>query len=99
MNIESFLLMRHELLLTAVAMIILMLEIFVSGDNKGWLRGVATVLFFAVTIIGFFPVPQGILFGGMYNSNSLLVLMKNILNIGVLIIFIQSHTWLKNEKE
>ena len=97
MNIESFLLMRHELLLTAVAMIILIGEVFFSGEKKGWIRSLSIILFAIITVIGFLPVQSGSLFGGMYNTNSLIVLMKNILNIGVLIVFIQSHTWLKHE--
>ncbi|MDP4268113.1 MAG: NADH-quinone oxidoreductase subunit N [Bacteroidota bacterium] len=98
MNPVNFLLMRHELLLTAVAMIILIAEIFFSGEKKGWIRTLSISLFFIITLIGFLPVDSGSLFGGMYNTNALIALMKNILNIGVLIVMIQSNTWLKKEQ-
>ncbi|MFH0865981.1 MAG: NADH-quinone oxidoreductase subunit N, partial [Bacteroidota bacterium] len=38
------------------------------------------------------------LFGGMYVVSNLSALMKNILNIGVLIVFIQSYNWLGEEE-
>ena len=34
----------------------------------------------------------------MYVSSEIRILMKNILNIGVLLVFIQSVTWLKKEE-
>ena len=40
----------------------------------------------------------GTLFGGMYVSSGTTLLMKNILNIGVLLVFIQSVTWLKKDE-
>jgi NADH-quinone oxidoreductase subunit N len=48
--------------------------------------------------VGFLPAESGILFGGSYQSNSLTVLMKNVLNIGVLIIFLQAEGWLKRDE-
>ena len=54
-------------------------------------------MFLIVTIIGFLPAKEGILFGGMYKSSALTMLMKNILNVGVLIVLIQSASWLKRE--
>lgn len=38
---------------------------------------------------------MGSLFGGMYATSALTVMLKNILNIGVLIVMIQSVEWLK----
>ena len=51
-----------------------------------------------ITIAGFLPSPSGTLFGGMYVTSGTRLLMKNILNIGVLLVFIQSVTWLKKEE-
>ena len=58
----------------------------------------SVLLFAVITIIGFLPSTEGSLFGGMYISSGTRVLMKNILNIGVLLVFIQSVTWLKKEE-
>ncbi|MDD5572067.1 MAG: NADH-quinone oxidoreductase subunit N [Bacteroidales bacterium] len=94
MNLQDFLLMRHELLLVIFAAIILLAEIF-TGENKNGIRNLSVILFSIITVAGFFPVPEGSLFGGMYKTDLLRVTVKNILNIGVLIVFIQSYSWLK----
>jgi NADH-quinone oxidoreductase subunit N len=87
--------MRQELLLTVSAIIILAAEIFWNPAKKRSISIFATVLFSVVTAIGMIPFKEGILFGGMYISSYLTILMKNILNIGVLIVLIQSITWLR----
>jgi len=45
-------------------------------------------------VIGFLPAESGVMFGGMYKTTALTILMKNILNIGVMIILFQSNSWL-----
>jgi NADH-quinone oxidoreductase subunit N len=44
------------------------------------------------------PTGRGELFGGMYVSDPLRVLMKNILNTGVFVILLQSFKWISTEK-
>jgi NADH-quinone oxidoreductase subunit N len=91
--------MRHELLLVAITVILLLVEIFLPPDKKNKIILPAIILMALVTIAGFIPGPTGVLFGGMYGTSPLILLMKNILNIGVLIIFIQSVSWLKLEEQ
>jgi NADH-quinone oxidoreductase subunit N len=91
--------MRHELLLVAITVILLLVEIFLPPDKKKKIILPAIILMALVTIAGFIPGPTGVLFGGMYGTSPLILLMKNILNIGVLIIFIQSVSWLKLEEQ
>jgi len=93
------LIMRHELLLVAITVILLLIEIFLPPDKKHKIILPAIILLALVTIAGFVPGPTGVLFGGMYGTSPLILLMKNILNIGVLIIFIQSVSWLKLEEQ
>ena len=95
MNLHSFLLMRHEILLTAIALLILIFEIFIHEKNHKGLISFSIALFFINTVYGFCPAPTGVLFGGMYKTSEMQILMKNVLNIGALIIMIQSATWLK----
>lgn len=95
MTWENFLIMRHELLLIVVTVILLIAEIGMNKNKVVFIKNLAIGLFFIHTIIGFLPAPIGILFGGMYQTTGLIILVKNILNIGVLIIFIQSSSWLK----
>ena len=92
------LIMRHELLLITITVILLLTEIFLPNGKKHRIITPAIILMALVTIIGFLPSPTGSLFGGMYQTSQLTLLMKNILNIGVLIVFVQSVTWLRKEE-
>jgi len=97
MNFENFLLMRQELVLIGIVLIVLIAEIFTNKDQKGIITPLAIALFAIHTIIGFLPIAEGSLFGGMYNTSAIINTMKNVLNIGVLIILIQSSSWLNQE--
>jgi NADH-quinone oxidoreductase subunit N len=90
--------MRHELLLIAVLLIVLMAEIFWNPDTKKNIRILTVILFGIITVIGFLPNPEGSLFGNMYIVSPIRLMMKNILNIGVLIVLIQSVTWLGKDE-
>ncbi len=92
------LIMRHELLLIAITVFLLLVEIFLPNGKKHKIILPALILTGLVTIIGFLPCPTGTLFGGMYGTTPLILLMKNILNIGLLIVFIQSVAYLKKEE-
>ena len=94
MNLESFIIMRHELVLTLAFIFILVAEVFTGERNKEKIKGIAVVLFAIVTAVGFLPAATGSLFGGMYQASGTTTLMKNILNIGTLIVLIQLYTWL-----
>lgn len=98
MSLGNFLIMRHEMLLIVAALSVLIAEIFWDPDRKKSITLFSILLFAVITIIGFLPSAEGSLFGGMYISSGTRVLMKNILNIGVLLVFIQSVTWLKKEE-
>jgi NADH-quinone oxidoreductase subunit N len=98
MSLVTFLVMRQELLLIAAALLVLMAEIFCNPDKRKYLSLFSVVLLGIITIIGFLPSATGSLFGGMYITTGTRLLMKNILNIGALVVFIQSLTWLKKEE-
>jgi NADH-quinone oxidoreductase subunit N len=98
MSLVNFFIMRHELLLTAAALLVLMAEIFWNPDKRRYITPFPVILFGVITAVGFFPSPTGSLFGGMYITTGTTLIMKNILNIGALLVFIQSVTWLKKEE-
>ncbi|MBP7496907.1 MAG: NADH-quinone oxidoreductase subunit N [Bacteroidales bacterium] len=99
MNWDQIMIMRNELLLCIIVMIILASEILTNDKSKKiFIRIFSLFLFGIVTVIGFFPVAEGTLFGGMYVSDAARTIMKNILNIGVLILSIQSYSWLKMDE-
>ena len=98
MDFGQFILMRHELLLTLAAVVVLIAEIATSDKNKARLVPFSIGLFALVTVIGFIPGQAGTLFGGSFQSSPLTMVMKNVLNLGVLIIFLQAEGWLKKEE-
>ena len=97
MSFENLLLMRHELLLVIALVLVLIYEISLGDDEKEKVIPVALSLFGILTIVGFLPKAEGNLFGGMYHSTHLTDVVKNILNLGVFIVFLQSVKWLKSE--
>jgi len=88
--------MKHELLLTIATLLLLVAEIAINDKKK--IIPIAITLFGLHTIYGFIGNTSGELFGGMYQNSALIVLMKNILNIGVFIILLQASNWLLKEK-
>lgn len=87
--------MRQELSLTAIILILLVSEIFLSKEQKGMVVPMALGLMVLQTILGFIPIDFGSLFGGMFQNSELTHLMKNILNVAVLVLFLQSASWLR----
>ena len=96
MNLEMFLKMQNELLLVVLLLAILIGEIITSQKGKSKLVNFSIIAFAIVTLIGFFHHPKGDLFGGMFHTNALIQLLKNGLNVGVLIVLMQSAGWLKS---
>ncbi|MDR3219209.1 MAG: NADH-quinone oxidoreductase subunit N [Dysgonamonadaceae bacterium] len=97
MDFNNFLLMGQEIGLIAVFLILFAYDIIASDKLKRWFYPVACFLFAVQTAWGFFPLPAGEAFGGLYVASGLTVLMKNILNIATLLVFLQSYTWLNSE--
>lgn len=97
MNFNDLLLMRQELLLVLITLLVLVVDLAVAEKRKNTVIGVTLLLFSIVTLAGFLPLREGSLFGGMYNTSALHVTMKNILNIALLIVMLQSVNWLKQE--
>jgi len=96
MNLEMFLKMQNEILLVILLLVVLIGEIITSQKGKSKLINFTIIAFAIVSLIGFFHHPRGDLFGGMFHTNSLIQLLKNALNVGVLIILMQSAGWSKS---
>ncbi|MBX2910908.1 MAG: NADH-quinone oxidoreductase subunit N [Cyclobacteriaceae bacterium] len=97
MSIQELLLMRHEWALILLVLAMLVLELGFSEQNKTNSITAASILFAVVTLLGFLPSGTGSTFGGMYVASPVRILMKNILNLGVLIVFLQSGSWLRTK--
>ena len=96
MSPGNLLIMRHEILLLAIILLLIAVEVFMAQNKKDSVVHLAIFLFGAHAIIGFFPMEANSLFGGMFRTNGLIHFFKNILNIGVLILLLQSADWLRD---
>ncbi|POY39590.1 NADH-quinone oxidoreductase subunit N [Flavobacterium alvei] len=97
MNLNSFIAMRQEIFLLTILLLLVVGEIFIHKNKKGTLTHLALFLFGIHTIIGFFAIEEASLFGGMFRTNSLIHFFKNALNVGVLIVLLQSADWIQEK--
>ncbi len=97
MSIDNFLLMRHEILLLAIILLLIVAEVFIPQNKKQSIVHLAILLFGVHTLVGFIPGSEDSLFGGMFRTNGLIHLFKNVLNVGVLILLLQSADWLQEK--
>lgn len=98
MNLANLMLMRQEILLIGVIMILLVGTIARINKSAKGVVYLGIFLFGLITLIGFIPQATGVLFGGMYQVSETTLLMKNILNIGVFILLLQSTSWILSEE-
>lgn len=89
-----FILMQQELLLIAIIFLLLFIKLSTVEWKKSNLLLAVNILLTINLATGFFFHEAGSLFGDMFQTNELLRLEKNILNLGTLIISLQSYNWL-----
>jgi NADH-quinone oxidoreductase subunit N len=94
---DFFILMKQEMLILIIILILLILNIGKERSSESLLRLINVLLLINV-IAGFIMPAAGTLFGDMFRTTPLITLEKNILNIGTLIISLQSYSWLKTHK-
>src|SRR5215212_8981922 len=94
MSTDFFILMKQELIITAIIFVLLFLKIGKDRSNENILN-IVNLLLLINFLSGFFFNREGVLFNDMFKTNALVVLQKNILNLGSLIISLQSYSWLK----
>ena len=97
MNFSTFLLMRQEIILLTIIVLLLVAEISISNSKKHGIVHLAIFLFGIHTIVGFFVIDSSSLFGGMFRTNDLIHFFKNVLNVGVLILLLQSADWIQEK--
>jgi len=89
--------MRHEILLLTITLLLLVGEIFISKSKKSSLVHLAIFLFGIHTAVGFFQIDESNIFGGSFQTNNLIHFFKNVLNIGVFILLLQSADWIQEK--
>ena len=97
MNFQDLLLIRHELLLTLAALILIVVEIFTPDDRKKSIVPIALFLMVIVAAAGLFIPAEGIAFGGMYQTDALRSAMKTILDIAAILVILQSYGWISKK--
>jgi NADH-quinone oxidoreductase subunit N len=97
MNFSNFLLMRQEIVLLLILLLLLIGEIFISKNKKSSIVHLAIFLFGIHTATGFMGIEEDSIFGGMFRTNEMIHFFKNILNIGVLILLLQSADWIQEK--
>ncbi len=101
MDYSQFLAMKQEIGLLVIFLLVFFYDTFMPKKSQGGLAGVTCLLFGLFTLAGFCPcmLSSADAFGGMYETSSVIVTIKNILNLGVLIVLIQSMKWANSEMQ
>lgn len=95
MDLSNYLLMKHELSLIVVFLLLIIYDLFASDSAKKYFFPIACTLFLIHTVVCFFFKDDGSAFAGMYVTGPAYLTIKNILNIGMFLVFLQANAWLK----
>lgn len=93
MDYSQFLVMRGEISLLVVFLLIFLIDTFGGQKSLKGLSIAACVLFGLHTIWNIIPVDSASAFGGMYQISPIASVVKTVLNIGTLIVLLQSISW------
>ena len=98
MDYSQFLLMPQEIGLLLVFLLVFIYDTFMPERSQRYMP-VFTVIMFALYTIYCFccPAAVGEAFGGMFESNAPTWVMKNILNVGVLLVLLQAVKWTNSD--
>ena len=106
MDYSQFLFMKQEIGLLVVFLLVFLYDTFMPRKTLGALPAVATVLMLALTACGLAcgccccGDACGVsitAFSGMYETSPFINAIKNVLNIGVVLVLIQSVKWANSE--
>lgn len=99
MDYSQFLALKQEIGLLIVFLLVFLYDTFASPKATKAVPMIACALMAVVTAWGFCPVVKltESAFSGMYFTSPTIVAIKNILNVGVLIVLIQSIKWANSE--
>lgn len=92
--------MHQEIGLLVLILIVFLFDTFSSRQIPRGMSMLTVVLFGAFTVMGFvqpFCSDSASAFAGMYATSPVMTAIKNILNVGVLIVLIQSMNWADSE--
>ncbi len=102
MDYSQFLVMKQEIALLVVFLLVFLYDTFLSKRALNFLQGFTIILFGLLTVAGFCCLCPGdtlTAFGGMYETSPVIACIKNILNVGVLIVLVQAISWNNSEHQ
>ena len=91
--------LRQELIVTGIIFFLLFMKVGATEYKTEVILNLVNLLLLANFILGFFACRDSTLFSGMFHTNRLIVLEKNMLNLGTLIISLQAYDWLKDHRQ
>ena len=98
MSLDSYMLLRFESIITLIIFVLLVLKLNDADKNVKSFLITINVLLALNFLAGLLPISDGQLFIGFFRTTGLIVLQKNILNLGLLLISLTSYTWLFKNK-
>ncbi|MCE5225130.1 MAG: NADH-quinone oxidoreductase subunit N [Porphyromonadaceae bacterium] len=93
------LLFRFEIIVAILIFALIAGALFDFGLKAKPFVFTMNILLFVTFLIGFLPIPEGYYFSEFFRSSGLIVLQKNIINLGVLLISLTSYNWLIKSDE
>lgn len=102
MDYSQFLVMKQEIALLVVFLLVFLYDTFMPRSSQKGLPVCTSVLMLIITVAGCLDCclcssADQVAFGGMYATSPIVSAIKNILNIGVVIVLIQSIKWANGE--
>jgi len=100
MDYSQFLAMKQEIALLVVFLLVFLYDTFMPRKALGATSAVTTVLFLLFTVWSFVwgsTVGNIEAFAGMYVTSPVCAMIKNILNVGVLIVLVQATSWVNSD--
>ena len=96
MNYIQFFEMRPEVCLLGIYLIIFMYDLIATGSSRRVFHPLVCILTAALVVLTLGDRSHFTLFGGMYESNAIIVFVKSLLSFGALLVIMQSHKWISN---
>jgi len=95
---EFLILLKQELVVTFIIFVLLFIKLGKEETKNETLINFVNILLTLNLVSGFFLQQPGVLFGDMFRTTELFTFEKNLLNLGTLIISLQSYNWLRDHK-
>lgn len=101
MDYSQFLVMKQEIGLLVVFLLVFLYDTFMSKRALNAISGITILLVGLLTVAGFCCCGGSTesAFAGMYVTSPVIACIKNILNVGVLIVLIQSVKWNNSDNQ